>query len=258
MRKKFLFFLIMGCYCQSGLTQGGAEVISFSKFPETTNLALKTVFRMKEPEARRMFLVDSLLYIWDEGDAGGYTFYRYSPGGQKLPGGLIETGQGYGQVVGAMSAGVIQKNKVWVHDVVLDKLVTAELLKNKAGKDSAVLKEYRLPRFFYSVQLATGNRLLGAGAQLTPSKVEELDLVSGKDIEQYGAFDKEPPGVPFGSWKHAQEGFLFLKPAGEKMVLASRFSDRIEIFDLTTKTSKLLTGLSRFSFLTGFPSQLYT
>lgn len=135
------FFLIISCYCQSGLTQSGAEEISFSKFPETTNLALKTVFQMKEPEARRMFLVDSLLYIWDEGDAGGYTFYRYSPGGQKLPGGLIETGQGYGQVVGAMSAGVIRKNKVWVHDVVLDKMVTAELLKNKAGKDSAVFRK---------------------------------------------------------------------------------------------------------------------
>lgn len=248
MKTKLLFCLVAGCYCLPGQAQSGAEVVSFSKFPEETRLVLKTVFRMKEPVARRMFLVDSLLYIWDEGNLGDYVFYRYSSAGQKLSGGLIEAGQGYGQITGAMSAGVIQKNKIWVHDVVLDKLVTAELLKNKAGKDSTVLKEYRLPRFFYSVQLATGNRLLGAGAQLTPSKVEELDLVSGKDMELYGAFDKEPAGVPFGSWKHAQEGFLFLKPAGEKMVLASRFSDRIEIFDLATQTSKLIKGPENFDF----------
>lgn len=248
MKTKLLFCLIAACYCLPGLSQSGAEVISFSKFPEKNHLVLKTVFRMKEPAARRMFLVDSLLYIWSEGNTGDYVFYRYSSAGQKLPGGLIETGQGYGQVIGAMSAGVIQKDKVWAHDMVLDKLVTTELLKNKAGSDSAVVKEYRLPRFFYSTQLAAGGRLLGAGAQQTPSKVEAIDLVSGKDIEQYGAFDKEPPGVPFGSWKHAQEGFLFLKPAGEKMALAARFSDRIEIFDLATKTSKLIKGPENFDF----------
>lgn len=248
MKKKLLFVLLAGCFCQPVPAQSTAEVISFSKFPEETGLQLHTVFRMKEPVARRMFLADSSLYIWEEGNMSGYAFYRYSLSGQKLSGGLIATGQGYGEVVGAMSAGVFEKNNIWVHDIVLNKLVTAALLKNKAGKDSIVLKEYQLPRFFYSTQLAAGNRLLGAGSQNSPYKIEEIDLTSGKDVRQYGAFGKEPAGVPFGSWKHAQEGFLFLRPQGGKIVLASRFSDRIEIFDLVAKTSKLIKGPENFDF----------
>ncbi len=248
MKKKLLFVLFAGSFLQPVLSQSAAEVTSFSRFPEEASLQLQTLFRMKEPAARRMFLVDSSLYIWEERNESGYAFCRYSLNGQKLSGGLIAIGQEYGEVVGAMSAGVFQKNNLWAHDIVLNKLVTATVLKNKAGKDSTVLKEYQLPRFFYSTQLAAGNRLLGAGARGTPYKIEGVDLASGKDAGQYGAFDKEPAGVPFDSWKHAQEGFLFLQPRGEKIVLASRFSDRIEIFDLATKTSKLIKGPENFDF----------
>lgn len=248
MKKALLFFLLAGSYCQVCLAQRAAEISSFSKFPEEVSLRLQTLFRMKAPVARRMFAVDSSLYIWNEESANDYTFYRYSLSGQQLSEGLIKGGQGYGQVVGSMSAGVFQKHTLWVHDIMLEKLVVAEQLTDKTGKDSLALKEYKLPRFFYSVQLADSNRLLGAGAYETPYKIEEVSINSGKDIRQYGAFDKPPGGAPFGSWKHAQEGFLFLQPRGRKLVLASRFSDRIEIFDLEAQTSKLVKGPENFDF----------
>lgn len=248
MRKKLLFVLFVGCFWRAGLAQSQAEVSSFSVFPAEASLQFSTLFKMKEPAARRMFLVDSLLYIWGEGNESGHAFYHYSLSGQKLSAGLITIGQGYGQVVGAMSAGVFQKSKIWVHDIVLNKLVTVDVLRSMAGKDSVVLNEYQLPYFFYSAQLAENNRLLGAGSQDARCKIEAIDLTSGKGAGQYGTFDKEPAGVPFGSWKHAQEGFLFLQPRGEKIVLASRFSDRIEIFDLATNTSKLIKGPENFDF----------
>lgn len=214
-----------------------ADTTVFSAFPSTSTLDLQPVFRQKKIVARRLFLSDSSIYLWNRDGAQDYFFYRFSTEGKQLPGTFIKGGTGAGQVYGAMSGGVLP-GMVWTHDFVMNKLVTVSQVNR--------IKEYSITPSFYSVQLTDSTRLLGTAPAGSTARLEMLDLASGAIVQQYGSLGTPPPGTPAGTWNQAFESLLFVAPAGNKAVAACRFTDRIEIFDLITQKSKLIKGPENF------------
>jgi hypothetical protein len=59
----------------------------------------------------------------------------------------------------------------------------------------------------------------------------------------YSADSSKPYTVP---QKMSHESFLFLKPSKNKCVLASRFTDKIEIVDLNSRKSTIIRGQDMF------------
>lgn len=231
--------LIMAMLLLTGhsFAQQSTDTTIFSAFPSTSKLKLQPIFRQKKIVARRLFLSDSSIYLWNRDGAQDYFFYRFSPEGKQLPGTFIKGGTGAGQVYGAMSGGVLH-GMLWTHDFVLNKLVTA-------SADNRI-KEYNVTPSFYSVQLIDSTRLLGTAPAGSTARLEMLDLASGAIVQQYGSLGTPPPGTPEGAWNQAFESLLLLSPTGNKAVAACRFTDRIELFDLTTKKSTLIKGPENF------------
>ena len=246
MRGILIFLTILFCGASSyAQTAKATESLVFSKFPQESSLLFEPLFKLKKGRARRLYLVDSTIFVWNMDGAEDYFFYWYSITGKNLSDGYIKGGQRPGDAFGAMSAGIYKK-MLWLHDIVLDKLFTVNLTKSGTGKDTVIRKDYPVPVFYYSVQLIDSMKILGAGAYNSRSKIEEMDLWSGKITKAMGSFDNVPKEIPFNSWKNAYESFLFTRPAEDKFVLACRFADQVEIFDLKNQKSRLVKGPDKY------------
>lgn len=237
--------VLFNCTSLTAQTAVATETLAFSRFPQESNLNFEPLFKLKKGTARKLWLVDSTVFIWNMEGASDYFFYWYSLTGKSLSNGYIKGGQRRGEAIGAMSGGMY-KNTLWLHDITLNKFVTASLAKSGTGMDTVILKDYPVPVFYYSVQLMDSLTFLGAGAYDSRSKIEEVDLRSGKVTGALGSFDNVPKDIPFNSWKNAYESFLFTRPTGDKSVLACRFADQVEVFDLKTKKSRLIKGPDKY------------
>jgi len=242
MNKLILFSLcILSIVCSKAQTSPRTDTIVFSSFPKEQKLSFEPVFTVKNDYIRKIYLLDSSIMTWSVNEDREFFFRRYAMTGQRLPGGYIKAGRGYG-AVGAPLSGGIHEHTFWLHDISSEKLVTANYGKTKTGFDTVLIKEYQLPEFYYSVELTGGEKMLGSGIYDSRYKLEEVDLEKGKTVRTFGSWTNAPADIQFNSWKSAYEAFLFIQPGGEKAVLACRYADQLEVFDLASHTSRVIKG----------------
>lgn len=213
------------------------DTIVFSKFPKENKLIFQN-FRRVEGKPFKFHLLDTTLIV---GNDSTYLFYQYSLKNKSLIANFISFGRGKGAVLAPMSTG-IYKNRLWVHDISLKKIVELNLSKIEGGTILSAIKEYNVPKFYYSIQLLDSLKGLGSGSMDSKYKLQEIDLKSGNEITEFGNFNNVPNNIPFYSWKHAYESFLYVKPTGNKALLACRYADQVEVFDLVTKKSIIIKG----------------
>ncbi len=256
-----------------------ADTLIFSKFPKESKIIFKDFFPFENGGVRRIYPLDSSLLIWNGRGEGGSFFYQYNLPKMDLVNSFIKMGRGRAESLGPLSGGSYHKI-LWVYDVVIRKVITIDISKSSNTKPSLV-KEYKIPNYYFSTHLRDSLSLLVTGSEDTSNyKIQELDLKSGQETNRFGSYLDVPEGVPLTVWKKAHESSLFVNPAGNKAVLAYRITDKIEVYDLKTKKSKTIIGpenfkaeytaykagkrdmvqrneKSRFAFLNGVESEKY-
>ena len=248
-----LGIILTGCMffftnCDNIKQSTNKDTIVFQQFPKVTELGFQDFLKFDEGAGtRKLYLTDSSLIICQVHlGLPTYFFHQYSLKNKALMGRYIAGGRRPGQALNAFSSGLYKKNTIWLHDISLNKVLTAKLEKKSDGTDTLTINEYKIPQFYYAVELMDSLKLLAGGAMHNPYKIQVLNLPSGKEIDQFGSITNVPPAVPFYAWKGVFQSFLFLKPSEDKAIEVCRFTDQIEIFDLHSKKSKVVRGPENF------------
>lgn len=218
----------------------------FSKFPKTEAVVFKKIIKYENSVISRMYLRDTSLIVYDWRGKGGYFFYQYGLNSGSLIRKYIPIGRGKGAALGSLSAG-LYKNELWMYDISLSK-ITFSTLKTKSltADNAASYREVAFSQDYYNIQFLDDTTVIANGNYKTPKKLQELNLYSRKILADYGILDNVPKDIPFYAWKRYNEALMELKSTNDKVVLAHRLSDQIEIFDLKSHKSITVKGPEKY------------
>jgi hypothetical protein len=233
----FAIIAVVICSCNSNkITHTPSD---FPGFQTAINLKEHEVHQLQSivPDGLTL-LNDTLLVIRNATGQSTNHFTLWNTKQKKIVGTLLPAGRKQGQSLGFLSYGMLN-NKIWVSDIIKDKILLLNLDTAKADNNPI---EHSVPLFYYSVQMLNDSMLVGTGDYDSDYKISLLNLSSGKVAGQMIPY-KSGDGSPMTrEQKMAYESFLFLKPSGERCVLACRYADQIEIVDLKTASSKIVRG----------------
>jgi len=163
--------------------------------------------------------------------------------GEKI-GEFMEHGRKTNQLLSVFSAGMIN-NKMWVYDITGQRIVSCDLSVSPERK-SSIYMTYPLNISYYWVAVDKFNNVYATGNEKQTSKIDIFNLNNQESISSIGNFNDMPteykstPAI----WRTGQQSFLYLRPDAKFAVLAGRFTDKIEIVDLTSQKSKIIRGLT--------------
>ena len=238
--------LHVGCKDEKNILNDKA--ILFSKFPKEDSISFRNIYEFKEGVAGMFKLVDSTLIIFNVGPNTKYFLYNYSLRSGQLSKGYLSKGKGPGEAIGAGGIGV-SWNSLWLYDVSLKKILTIDKTKALANNTFGSFNEHVVKSDYYMISFEDSLHFFGVGTKNSIFKVQEVDLISGKEIKNYGKFQNITDKIPLKSLKSAYESFIFTKPIGGKVVLAYRYTDAIEIFDKKANTSIVIHGPEGFDVI---------
>jgi hypothetical protein len=222
------------------------NVVFFSEFPEEDKIFFNNICEYKKGTAGMIKLVDSVLIIFNVNEGAQYFLSNYSLDSDQVFKEYLWAGKGPGEAIGARGIG-INSNFLWVQDITLKKILTLETV-NALSNDTLIsFNEYPVNEDYYMIDFKDKLHYFGVGFEHSAYKIQEVDLISGKIINEIGTFERKPDDLEYSAIKTAYQCFIHVKPTGNKIVLAYRFTDAIEIFDLKTQKSILIQGPEGFN-----------
>ncbi|TRT95357.1 MAG: hypothetical protein EWV61_22415 [Microcystis aeruginosa Ma_AC_P_19900807_S300] len=243
--KIFYFIIIvysLGLSCYGQITPSNYQV--FGKFNSESFIPMEKVAKFDDILAAQVYFKDSLLLLCDVDGNTDYFFNVISLASKKIKGKYIEYGRAQGQALNAFSNGICQNNFLWVNDISAKKIIIVDIDKaqQKNSSINEYLSEYSFTRNFYKGQLIDSASILVTGSDFSKGKLQLLNLRTREVVKEYGHYENVPDDIPFFSWKSAHEGFVYTNPSQSKAIIACRYTDQIEIFNLDDSTSKIIQG----------------
>lgn len=252
MSKQFKFYNFLFCSliiffsCKEITSSDIKDRKLFEKFPQEINVNFTEFLKLEGVFVRQLFLNDTSLILLDLNAKLDNFFYQYSLREKRIVRKFLKKGTKFGEALGGFTSGTYNKETIWFHDLSLSRLITATISTNQSKKDSTIIKQFKLPHFYYSVQMRDSNVIYVSGSSHEKNKIQELNLNTFKEKNLFGIFNNRPSNTPYFAWKSANDGFLYIKPTNDKLILAYRFTDKIEIFDLNNNKSIINWGPAQF------------
>jgi hypothetical protein len=242
MKRIMLFTLIMatlGLYAHAQLSVRSKADAVFTTFPKTVNIKTSTIVSTSMLRVRDILVFDNSLLLVNLGESNRSILSLVDIKNKTIAELGLKPGYGANELIIPIQSGLLPNNDIYLFDPMLKKLVIGGLGNDGkwAPKDARILKDG-----YYSFKLLNDSVGLGFGSHGTLGKIQRLNTITSVEKDLFGVFTNMPTGYKPGSWKHAHEGFLFLKPDRTKLVLAHRYFDKIEIFNLENNTSKSVSG----------------
>ncbi len=238
-----VFLLSFGA-CSNNITKTPENETTFNKFPLVQLLEENEFMKFDTISPDGLFLYhDTLLIIRNKANSSKYHFSSINLNSRNFISHHIESGYKTGQSLGFLSYGIVSSN-LWVYDLNKQKIILSPLLLTNKKSDES--KELPLPVFYYSIQMDSDSTLIGSGNYDSDFKLTRSNLSTGKVLDELIPYHKAGSENPAREEKMAYESFLCLKPSANKCVLACRYADQIEVFDLDTKKSTIIKGPDGF------------
>lgn len=238
-----LFCLALVC-CKTKQEKLFENIQSFSEFPKIDTLEFRNLYNYKKGVPGKIKLFDSTLICFNTNEGATHFLNDYSLKAGKLSNGYLRMGRGPGECIGAFEFGK-QGNSLWVQDITLKKI----LIQQRDDKSENIHKhfnEFPVTENYYIIDFKDSTHYLGVGSVNSQYKIQETELHTGKIINEIGAFQNIPNIISLSAFKKAHQCFIHVKPDGNKAVLAYRFTDVVEIFDLNTEVGIIIQGPERF------------
>lgn len=240
-------FIFYGCNANDNSHKNKSEysdtTIIFRNFPNEKKIYFSDHLKTDLNIVRGVMLTDSSIILTDDyGFKEGYFFWEFSDKTKNVIGKYIKGGIKKGMTLGPLCFGLTKDNILFVRDISLRKIILAYLNK-KISFDSLETKEYSANDFNYTETLLDENRSIKSSIlDSSENIVNIIDIHTDTIISKFGNFVAPPKGIPFGSWKHANMNFIYLKQDLSKIILASRYKDQIKIYDLNSKKGITMVG----------------
>lgn len=232
--------------CYSGSLKN-ENAYTFDKFPEEKEIGSEKNIKINNPDVDGLLLYhDSILLLRSVANFSPYHFsllHLSNPSSAKP---LLPTNRKAGGSLAFLSYG-ITGNYLWVNDIIKNKMISGNI--DSVMRDTSyVFKEKPMSSFYYSVQMMNTDQVIGTGDYDSDYKISLYDLNKDQPSEQLLPYAVDSLHPVARGEKTAYESFLFLKPGtNNKCVLASRYADRIEIFDVPTRQSRVVRGPENYT-----------
>lgn len=217
------------------------DTIKFKKFSNEKELSFSEYLKLEGGYIRQIFLTDSNIVFLDLLASSNYFFNQYSLADKKLNKSFIKRGTKFGEAMNGFTGGVYNNETFWFHDISLSRIVTATPA-GSFSQEPIKLNQFTLSNFYHSIQIKDGTILYGEGATHAENKIQQLNLINNNEINLFDVYNRIPANIPYYAWKNAHEAFLYSKPTKDKLVLAYQYTDKVEILDLKTSQSKIISG----------------
>lgn len=217
---------------------------SFTSFPAKDDLTLTKFLTLDTSVSPSALLLrdTAILAVNTDKLMRDYLFYDYSLSSKKLVGKYVRWGARTNHTYGPMSYGLHEGKTLWVHDLSLHKILLAPLA-SKVGFDTlSGVTDHKSSKFSYSVRLMADGKLLRSGIFDSPDYLEINDVANDTLISSLATFNDYGKTYAPNTWKAAYEGFLFLQPSEGAAVVACRYTDQIDLFDLKTGKHRMISG----------------
>jgi len=230
--------------CSNNVIKKPVNAIEFKKFPVVQTLKEYDFIKIDTIKPFGLMLYkDTILLIRNSPNKAKYHFTTLNLKTHSFLTNYIESGYKTGQSLGFLSSGIMA-NYIWVFDLNKQEVIFSSL-DSRSGK-TIEIKESGLPLSYYSVQMIDDTTLIGSGDYDSDYKLAKYNLAKSTVQEQLVPYNYEGTKETAREDKMAYESFLFLKPTGNKCVLACRYADQIEVVDLDSRKSKLIKGPEGF------------
>lgn len=241
LKRNLVLFIILPFLCCKAKKYDNIKVTSFNQFPIEIEVDFENLFLTENNKINGLFLGDSTLYMSNSGGLKDHYFFEYSLSTNKIKGKYLMGGRKTGQSLGGYTFGLHKKRLLWLYDIPINKIVTVDV-KQKFKDSLNGISDYKLTGDHRFAALLDNNQVLLYGFSNSKYKIQRVNIITGKIVSEYGLIEDVSNGVPINAWKTANQGFLIVKPGEDKVVIASIYSDQIEIFDLFSKKSKIIKG----------------
>jgi hypothetical protein len=240
----FIVSMFAGCYSQDP-QKVKTDFTSFPDEKKVDEVKLLAIDQLR-PDFIDLYN-DSVLSLVSANGENGYHFALFHLAEKAFLHPQLEMGRKEGQALGFHSYG-FEPRYLWAYDVNKEKVIFSGLDSLRDTSCNHFIKEKPVPGHYYSVQLLNDTTLLASGNYDSKDdfKISTVNLTDGRITNQMTSYSSDT-SVPYNrAQKMAYESFLFVKPSRNKCVLASRYTDRIEIIDLNSGTSKVVKGPEGF------------
>lgn len=242
---KLILLIVIICLmifgCESEINILSKNTLHFSKFPEEITVDFTDICEYKEGIAGTIILVDSSLVILNEQPGAKYFLNNYSLKSGLISKGYFGKGRGPGESMGPRMIGV-NGNKLWLQDIILRKTFTIEKEKIINTIKPIDFDEYHYENQYYMIDFKDSLSYFGVGNINSEYKIQKIDLITGKVIDECGKIEETPGNISIPLFKSVYQSFIYVKPSGDKIVLPYRFLDAIEIYNVETKSNVVIHG----------------
>ncbi len=236
----WLCIIIFTACSSKEVTVNNEKAVTFNRFPEEQRLAAVDLVSLPQVKADGLLLYnDSVLLIRNAVNSSPHHFSLLDLGSRKITAGHLEAGRKPGQSMSFLSYGLFS-HYLWVYDIVKDKIIISSIDSTRQNNTN-INHELAMPAFYYAVQVAN-DKIVATGRYDSPYKIFILGLPGLNTEKQFLPYSPDTLTPYPQTKKTAYESFLFLKPKGDKCVLACRYADQVEITDLATQRSKIIKG----------------
>lgn len=238
----FLYFTIILTFITCGNKIAIKEkAFTFDKFPIESYLNESNYLEIESIKVDGFMLYqDSLLIIRNAANSSKWHFSVTNLNSKTYITNILESGRQPEQAMGFLSYGIFDQN-LWVYDIIKNQVIIGNL-DSIADGNTRFNQNMSMPSFYYAAQLTNSQELIGSGDYQSDYWITKIDLSNGLKTKQFGPYTTDPDYLWTTPQKMAYESFLFLKSSNDKCVVAGRYSDRIQIFDLNTGSSKIIKG----------------
>ncbi|TAE15745.1 MAG: hypothetical protein EAZ47_10965 [Bacteroidetes bacterium] len=232
------FTLLSSCVNSQDViySKGSSE---FNSFPSSYNVTTSVLAQLGDAYVRDILLVDSKLVLVNLKESNAQVLSVLNLNTKVVTELGYKRGFGSNEVAVPIQSGLLPNGNIYLFDPTQKKLVKGIINAENKWKP---LSSQRIKDGHYSFRMINDSTAYGFGSSHTLGKIQYLNVNTGIEKDLFGEFLKVPKGFKPGSWKHAHEGFLFLKPDRTMVVLAHRYFDKIELFNIQAKTSTSLSG----------------
>ncbi|MFN9116518.1 MAG: BF3164 family lipoprotein [Gemmatimonas sp.] len=177
-----------------------------------------------------ILVLDSLLVVIDRKNDKQLSILSKHSGRLLGSFGVKGNGPGEYRAPWTVSADPAVKGRLWVFDRQLRRLTRVDIGRMPLAPGFPKVETRTMTRSFNEVISLRAGSFLGANPAAETARLA-VALVDGELKSRHAPLPQSPPDVPLAAWQNAQQVHIAVDPNRRRIVAASRYADRIEIFD---------------------------
>lgn len=236
-------FLSLNCSNNQQCNSVGSFVDTI--FAQKDSVKFTNLFEFQNGRVHYMLLYDSVLILSNWTKSAERFLFNYSLADNRLSRGYVSKGRGPGEVFGVMNTCIVD-NQLWIYDFVSKKIMSVGI-DDVVNNRPLVFNEFLLKSNQYMISVEDSLHYFGLGNFETSYRIQKKRIGSDDLVNEYGKYNNIPKTVPLISYKNAHQSFFIKKSDGNKIAIAYRFTDIVEILDLNSDSIMSIQSADGFS-----------